>query len=69
MGSIFFLGTFSLSNKECKKKRGGIAIEYEEGKKKGEICFHLEKHTHVQYVQQKSLGTSVQKAVFYQHRF
>lgn len=47
MVSIFFLCPLSFSDKECKKKREEIAINYEEEKKKkGDICFYLEKHAH-----------------------
>lgn len=68
MVSIFFLCPLSFSDKECKKKREEIAINYEEEKKKKEIYAFTWRNTHIKYLQQRTLGTSVQKALFYHHR-
>lgn len=62
---IFCLCPLSLSNKECKKKTKKEFPSIIRERKKQTF---FSRDMHIKHLQQVSLGTSVQKALFYQHR-
>lgn len=71
MRSIFFFyahSAFQIKNARRKEKELLSSMKKEKKKEKEKYAFTW-RNTHIKYLQQKSLGTSVQKAAFYQHRF